>query len=98
MLLQSLSALVCILAAVLQFAVHRSPDIVDSPLVATARKISTAGLFVAGVYIAYALIHHGGTSTPLCLATGLIGLSQMLCALDHLLLDFEVRDKHAPNP
>lgn len=84
MLLQVLAGLACILAAVLQYAVHRSPDITSDSVNTMARRTTVAGLMVAGLYILYDLFTKGFASPPFCIASGLVALGQMLFASNNL--------------
>lgn len=80
-----LAALACLLGALLQFAVHRSPDIVDSRRTVTAaRRITIASLLIATAYIL-----GGKASNATCLILGLFGLGQMLYAAHNLKLDLD---------
>jgi Na+/proline symporter len=78
-----LAGLACLLGALMQWAVHRSPDVVDSrKSVTMARRITIVALLVAALYI-----FGGDPSTVTCLILGLIGLGQMLYAAHNLKLD-----------
>jgi hypothetical protein len=84
MLLQILAGLACAMGALLQFAAHRSPDIHDSPLLSTARKVTIAGLTTAALFIFHGLLTEGYVSAPACLSAGLLGMGQMLFAMNKL--------------
>jgi hypothetical protein len=85
MLLAILAAVTCLLAAFLQFAVHRTPDVEDPVMQGCARKITVAALAVAGLYILYMVIHtEEGPSNVFTLFAGLIALGQLLFAAENL--------------
>lgn len=80
------AALLC--ALVLQFAVHRAPDLVDPPAKSAGRKIMLAGLFTAGAYLAYLSVGGATAPKPLVLSLGLVALGQMVFGM-HKLQDRE---------
>lgn len=82
-MLHIIAAVFCLLGALMQFAVHRAPEVVDSRTsVTVARKITIATLLMAAVYI-----FDGYSTTVTSLIMGLIGLGQMLYAAHNLKLD-----------
>ena len=85
MLLQIIVMLACFLAAIFQFAVHRSPDIRDSHITAIARKITVVSMVVAGLYMLYWSVAFGMTvQPPVVLIIGLFALGQLCFALNNL--------------
>lgn len=90
-MLMLLAALACLLGALLQFAVYRSPDIVDRRRsVKNARRITIAALVVAGLYLLFA----DNPPTVAGLILGLLGMGQMLYAYHNLDLDKLNLDLH----
>lgn len=82
-MLHYLAGIACLLGALLQFAVYRSPDVVDSrPSVTMARRITIATLLMAAIY-SFAGRHPEPVSS---LLLGLLGLAQMLYAAHNLKL------------
>lgn len=83
MLFHLLAGISCLLGAVMQLAVHRSPDIVDTrKSVTNARRITVVALLVAAAYI------YGGNPPPIAsLILGLFGMGQMLYAAHNLKLE-----------
>lgn len=78
-----LAALACLLAAVMQFGVHRAPEVVDTrKSVTMARRITMVALVVAALYIMA-----GNPPAAASLILGLFGLGQMLYAAHNLKLD-----------
>lgn len=79
----TLAALACLVAFVMQYAVHRAPEVQDSrKSVTMARRITLVALLVGALYIFW------GNPTPIeSLVLGLIGLGQMLYAAHNLQLD-----------
>jgi hypothetical protein len=87
MLLQVMALFACLFATVLQFAVYRSPDCVDSHMTRMARRIVIAGMFLAVIYAANALYMSAPANTAF-LILALVGMSQGIfaasCLLPHL--------------
>lgn len=88
-ILTFIAGAVCLLAALLQLAVYRAPDIKDSPIVVTARRVIIAGLAVAGGYILYGATLGNMPAPVLTLALGLCGFSQTIFALNDLMEHLE---------
>lgn len=83
MVFHFLAALACLLGALMQLAVHRSPAIVDTrSSVTMARRITMAALVVAVIYIM-----GGDPPAVVSLILGLLGLAQILYAAHNLKLD-----------
>lgn len=78
-----LAGLACLLAALMQLAVHRSPEIIDTrKSVTMGRRITMASLSVAAIYI------FSSDPPPIAsLTMGLFGLGQILYAAHNLGLD-----------
>lgn len=90
MLLQILAGLACLFGGLLQFAVYRTPDIVDTFVTRIGRRIMVGTLITMAVLIAGTVF--GDTPTlPLAvyLLFGLTGLSQSLFAMRDLLPHLE---------
>lgn len=88
MLLHVLSALACLVAGLIHFAVLRSPDVADTNVTRTARKIMIIAMLCCGTYILHAIYVHK-TPSPLYLLLGLMALSQVLFGLNSLLPHLE---------
>lgn len=84
LLVQWAVTLVLVWAAVLQIAVHRAPEIVETRSITAARKLAVAGLFVAAVYLGYLSLFGLISPKPLVLALGLSGLSHIAFAVHRL--------------
>lgn len=83
--LHFLAALACLGGAILQFAVHRAPEVVDTRRSVTiARRLTVAALLVAFLYIM-----DGHAPKVASLILGLFGLAQMLYAAHNLKLDIK---------
>lgn len=83
MLLQVLAGLACLFAALLHFAVHRSPDVADSKHIKHARMITLVAMLIAAISIFDSCIA-GKVWPVLDLVAGLFALGQILYALPHL--------------
>lgn len=84
MLLQIVATLACFLAVILQFAVHRSPDIHDTTLTGIGRRITMGALLVAGLYCGYHTLNYVAMQAPVVLIIGLFALGQLLFGLNNL--------------
>lgn len=84
MFLQILAGLGCLLAALMQFATHRSPDIVDPPQIKHARMLTVAAMLIAA-FALFGEAHAGREQALLGLVCGLFALGQILFGLDSLM-------------
>lgn len=85
MLFQILAGLACLLAATLQFAVYRSPDIRDQPFARMGRRIMIATLLVMVIMTFHAIFWDGrDLPLPVYLLFGLVGMSQSLFGMRDL--------------
>lgn len=90
MLLQVLAGLSCLLAAIMQFAVYRSPDILDTSFTRAGRRIMIGTMFAMAVLVAGTVFgSNQAMPLPVYLLFGLVGLSQSLFAMRDLLPHLE---------
>jgi len=89
LLLQIAACILCLFAAILQLAVYRSPDIVDTLLTHTARRLNLVALLVCGWYSMYALVYYVESSTVYSLGCALFAMGQLLFAANSLLKHLE---------
>lgn len=83
MVFHYLAAMACLIGALLQIAVHRAPEVVDSRRSVTqARRITIVALLAACMYVLA-----GQPPTAACVVLGLFGLGQMMYAAHNLKLD-----------
>lgn len=101
MVLQILAALSCLLAVLLQLAVHRSPDCHDNSVTRVARRITMISMLVGAVIILDSLFFGARQYPVLALVAGLFSLGQSLYAIGDLLPNIvqliqnkETRDGH----
>jgi hypothetical protein len=96
MVLQFLAGVACLLAALLQFAVHRSPDCRDTRLRRMARRIVIASLIIAGLVVLSGTFFGVAPYTlpaVVHMILGLFGLSQIIFAYSDLLPHLEEHPK-----
>lgn len=90
MLLPIAVVIACLVAALLQLAALRSPDILETDTTRNARKLTIAGLVVAAIYMAHTLTQFGTVSTPFALAMGLVALGQILFGMHSILPNLRI--------
>lgn len=87
----------CLVAALLQFAALRSPDVTETQATRNARKLTIVGLLVGAIYMVHTLNATGSVDMPFALALGLIAMGQLLfgmhSVLHHLWPELEVHKR-----
>jgi hypothetical protein len=84
MLLQTIAGLACLFAALLQLAVHRSPDHTNRSPIKQARRL-TVGALAVGAVVLLGAAWTGQQENMLSLVGGLFALGQILYAMNNLL-------------
>jgi Na+/H+ antiporter NhaD/arsenite permease-like protein len=84
MIMQWAIAAVIAIAAVLQLAVERAPDIHDPPLKASARRIKIAALVIVSGYVGYAAWLGDAVQSVLGVGLALGSLAECLFAINRL--------------
>jgi peptidoglycan/LPS O-acetylase OafA/YrhL len=88
MFMQIVAAFACLLAALLQFAVFRDPNIRDPFVRLHGRRITMVTMFLAGIYAANSAIN-GTPPSAAFLILALIGIGQAVFAISTLLPHLE---------
>lgn len=76
---------VCLVAALLQLAALRSPDIRETRATRNGRKLTIAGIVVAVVYMIHTLFEYGSVSTPHAISIALVAMGQLAFGINSLL-------------
>lgn len=76
---------VCLVAALLQLAALRSPDITETRATRNGRKLTIAGIIVAVVYMIQTLVEYGTVSAPHALSMALVAMGQLAFGINSLL-------------
>lgn len=87
MLSQYVVAVLCFVAAFMQLAAHRCPDIQDAAVRKSARRITIVSMFMCGCYL---LFTTGWVSPIPILLIGLLATGQIMFAASSLFKEQEV--------
>lgn len=87
MLFQYVVAALCLIAAFMQLAAHRSPDVCDSKIRKSARRITVVSMVMGGVYFGASSV--GWFSPILLLLVGLFASGQIMFAVSSLFKEQE---------